>query len=325
MRLVFYNLVSGTQRRRCGVLEKCLMWGKPVGSFLLICLFCLPGCHTFRRQPVERDVAASRQLSLQGLEAMQGGRSDEAEELFSQAVKACPRDDRARKRYADALLARGAIDEAIVQMEHAIRLSGDDPILRVELGEIYLMRGDLEYADRLAKETLRDNNQLASAWALQGKVNQRRGDLDEALAAFHRSLSYREHDPELQVQIAQIYRQQSRPLRAYSTLQRLARETPPEEMSADLYALQGLALKELGRHRQAAVHLRDAIALDPNSSELYYHLAETLLLDGDRANAQLTIAQGRERFPDDPRLVEIANRQLVLPGDFALPGTTTVR
>jgi tetratricopeptide (TPR) repeat protein len=261
---------------------------------------------------------------MRGLQAMQSGRAAEAEELFAQAVDACPRDDRARKRYADALLTRGAVDEAIAQMEQAIRLSGDDPQLRVELGEIYLQRGDIEYASRLAEETLREHNQLASAWSLKGKVDQRRGDLEGALAAFHRSLSNGQRDPNVQKMIARIYRQQQRPLRAYSTIQRLARETPPEAIDAELRALQGLALKDLGRLGQAANYLREALVLDPNSSELYYQLAETLLMDGDRANAQLTIAQGRERFPSDERLVELANRQLVLPGDYQ-PDSRTIR
>lgn len=309
--------------------QSCLMgdvWRHAARASLLLALLfscgVLSGCHSFRRQPVERDVAASRELSLRGLEAMQSGRASEAEDLFSKAVDACPRDDRARKRYADALLARGAIDEAIAQMEHAIRLSGDDPQLRVELGEIYLVRGDIEYADKLAKETIRKNNQLASAWALQGKVHLQLGDLDNALAAFHRSISYDQRDPEVQIMIARIYRQQQRPLRAYSTIQRLAKETPPEAIDAELRALQGLALKDLGRLGQAAYYLREAMALDPNSSELYYYLAETLLMDGDRANAQLTIAQGRERFPEDQGLIELANRQLVLPGEYRPPGTT---
>lgn len=280
---------------------------------MILLSFLISGCHTFRRQPVERDVATSRELSLRGLEALNNGRRDAAEELFSQAVEACPRDDRARKRYADALLARGAIDEAISQMEYAIQLSGSDPNMIVQLGEIYLTRGDVELAERLAAEALSKNSQLASAWVLQGRVLERSGDFDNALARYHKALSLQGHDEDVQIMIAKIYRFQGRPLRAYSTLQRLKRESNPGDIGSEVLALQGLALKDLGRHRQASSMLREAIALEPDSSELYAHLAETLFLAGDRANAQIAIAQGRERFPGDRRLAELATRQLVEP------------
>src|SRR5262245_41212865 len=78
---------------------------------------CL-GCRAFRCQQVSDEaIAATRQLSLQGMDAQQRGRWDQAESLFAQAVITCPRDERARCGYAQSLWHRGAREQAVTHME----------------------------------------------------------------------------------------------------------------------------------------------------------------------------------------------------------------
>src|SRR4051812_36410057 len=86
------------------------------------------GCRIFRTHKIsEESIAAARQLSLQGIDAQQRGRWDQAEGLFAAAIVKCPIDERARFGYAESLWHRGALADAISQMEEAVRLSANDP------------------------------------------------------------------------------------------------------------------------------------------------------------------------------------------------------
>src|SRR5436190_15593274 len=82
------------------------------GSLLVASL----GCRSFCPRSLEQNVVDARQASLQGMDAMQQGRWDEAERIFAGAVKSCPEDERARGCYADTLWHRGACEQALVHM-----------------------------------------------------------------------------------------------------------------------------------------------------------------------------------------------------------------
>src|SRR5262245_45324139 len=74
------------------------------------------GCRAFRcPKTSDEAIAAARQLSLQGMDAQQHGRWEQAELAYASACEKCPRDERARFGYAEALWERGAQDEAIIQ------------------------------------------------------------------------------------------------------------------------------------------------------------------------------------------------------------------
>src|SRR5436309_13025598 len=91
-------------------------------------LFSGAGCRAFRTHKVsEESIAAARQLSLQGIDAQQRQRGDQAEGLFAAAIVKCPIDERARCGYAETLWHRAAQADATAQMEEAVRLSANAP------------------------------------------------------------------------------------------------------------------------------------------------------------------------------------------------------
>ena len=78
------------------------------------------------------------------------------------------------------------------------------------------------------------------------------GHDEEALASYHRALSYQSHYPRVQLATADIYSRQKRHARALATLRTLADGYPSGETPPQVLMLQGLALKELGRYEAAA-------------------------------------------------------------------------
>jgi tetratricopeptide (TPR) repeat protein len=268
-----------------------------VGFGLLAASLPAVGCRTFCPKSLEQNVVDARQASLQGLDAMQQGRWEEAERIFAGAVKSCPSDERARGCYAETLWRRGSRDEALGHMQEAARLSGGDSKRLVQLGEMHLALGQLDRAQQQADLALAKNNRLASGWALRGNVHLARGRLDEALADYHRSLAYCEHQPLVQMSVAQIYARQNRPQRALATLGTLAEQFPPGEVPVEVLAMQGMSLKQLGRPNDAVEMLAHAAALAAPSPELLFQLAEAQHLSGDASAAAASLDRALAQDP----------------------------
>jgi len=264
---------------------------------VVLALLLVTGCRTFCPRSLEQNVVDARQASLQGLDAMQQGRWNEAERIFASAVKACPVDERARGCYAEALWRRGSCEQALAHMQEAVKLSGGDPQRMVQLGEMHLALGRLADAADCADQAIAGNCRLSSAWALRGDVRMTRGELDEALADYHRSLAYSEHQPRVQMAVVQIYRRQNRSHRALSTLETLAEQFPPGEVPVDVVAMQGMTLKALGRHHDAVEMLAQAASQGAPSADLMFHLAESQFLAGDASAAGASLDSALAQDP----------------------------
>lgn len=236
-------------------------------------------------------------MSLRGFDSLQQGKLEDAEAWFANAIETNPVDERAHVQYAELLWQRDLRENAIKHLEQSVKLSGGDPALVVRLGEMYLAQGDAERAWQQAERAIQSNHQLPCAWALRGDVRRHQGKLQEALAEYHRSLSFEGHCPHVQLGLASIYRQQNRPRRALSTLDALAEHYPPSELPQDLLLEQGLALKALGRHENAVSLLAQAAQRGEPSTELLFHLAEAQLLSGDTTNARLALVAALAQEP----------------------------
>jgi tetratricopeptide (TPR) repeat protein len=267
-------------------------------SLIVHCLLPALGCRALRsRKTSDEGIAAARKLSLQGIDAQQRGQWDRAEMLFAAAILKCPSDERARCGYAESLWQRGQCDMAISHMEEAARLSGHDPERLVRLGQMYLERGSFVGAERQADVAIAANPQLAAAWALRGQVLQAKGNRTDALASFHRALSYQSSYPEVQLAIADIYAAENRPERALATLQSLESSFPRGQAPSSVLVGEALALRALSRHRDAARLLADAVRQTNPSADLLYELARTQALAGETGSARQTAIAALEREP----------------------------
>ena len=107
---------------------------------------------------------------------------------------------------------------------------------------------------------------------MRGRVIYAAGDLQQALADYHRALSYAPYDQHLLLDVAELYRQMNQPQRALETLQALAEtyNTPAEEPPRVLYLL-GLSQVALKRYDDA-VESFAAASRDKPTPEVLYQL-----------------------------------------------------
>lgn len=250
------------------------------------------GCRTLSsRGPVPASVASCRQLTQQGTSAIDRGDWKRAEGLLARAVQSSGNDADARRYYAEALWRRGARTEALVQMQQARRLAGEDPNLAVRTGELHLELSDTQSASQMVNEALRMDPKLANAWALRGRVSAAGGQHRAALADYQRALGYAPGDRDVGILIAEAYRQLNEPERALVSLQTLAESYSPGDEPQRLLLLQGLALSALQRYDEASRVLSAAAYRDRPTSEILYYLADAEWRGGRVASAQKTLDQ----------------------------------
>jgi tetratricopeptide (TPR) repeat protein len=269
----------------------------PLFCSLLLCC-AMTGCQTFsRRGPVPKEVQNCRELSAEGMAAMDRGDWQHAEKLFDDAIRTCPVDAEARRRYAEVLWHRGEANAAMGQLEEAARLSPDKPEVAIRMGEIYLSLDRWENARRAADQALAIDRANPSAWSLRARANQASGDMRQAMADFQRALACQPGDPTTLEQLAELYRRMGQPERALTALQTWIDTYPPGDEPPRALHLQGLALASLSRHEAAVESYDLAIRRGGPSPDLYCHLAESELAAGHSEQAQRAVEKALSMAP----------------------------
>jgi len=249
------------------------------GIFAVVAIGCA-GCVSFsQRGPVPESVERCRQLSREGIDAVQRGDSQQAERLLHAAVQQCPVDVDARRHYGEALWRRGARRAALEQIESARRLAPRDTSLAVRVGEMLFEVGDHRGAYDRASDVLDIDPKLPGAWRLRGRAAGALGNSEQALGDYHHALGLLPNDRETILEIAELYRERGQPQRALVALQGLMDTFTPGQEPPRLFYLKGLALAALKRYDDAIDQYSAANRNEP-SAELFARIAEAELLSG---------------------------------------------
>lgn len=250
------------------------------------------GCSTLRKpKAVPDSVTTCRQLSCEGVAAMQRGQWDEAHRLLNKAVAMSPGDMDARRQLAEVLWQSGQLQDAVVHMEAAVRLDPQHAPTVVRSGEMLLGVGAVDRAMARAQEAVALDSTLASGWALRGRVHRQRGELDLALADVHQALRYSPNDHAQLQTAAELQYQLDRPQRCLTTLHHLLSTTPPDQQPQQSLWLQGLAYGKANRHEDAAASLYAASLKGPPQPDLLYQLAQAQSAAGRTQEAMASARQ----------------------------------
>jgi tetratricopeptide (TPR) repeat protein len=247
------------------------------------------GCASLRRHADPAEAAGvCRQLSREGVAAMERGEAAQARDLLNQAVEASPIDVDARRQLAEVLWRTGDASGALEHIDAAVRLDPTSAPTVVRSGEMLLAAGAVDRALARADEALALDPALASAWALRGCVWRARGELDRALADMHQALRYNPNATDVLLDAAELQYELGRPQRSLTTLQNLREIYPPGEEPRRLLWLEGLAYGAVGRPREAADCLYAASTRGAPEPELLYQLARAQQAAGQSAAAAAT-------------------------------------
>ena len=300
-----------------------------VGGWLLIVLALshLAGCRAIRNFGNSRQAIAARRLSGRGFEAMHDGDWETAETYFSDALDVSRADDRAHWGLAEACWNRHQPEQAIAHMTQAVKMSAGDARMVQRLGRMHFELGNYDAASVHAQTAIEQARDSASAWALQGDCLRQAERHDDALAAYHRALAIQPDYPEVQMQAAEVYHSQQRFDRCLATIDRLQDGTQAEDVPARVDMLQGLAMRQLGRSREARRCFVRAAAKDADDPSPHLELASLDLDMGRVAAARTSLETALRLDPDSVRgggMMDTLPRTLSMPDDPMAPAATDV-
>lgn len=271
------------------------------------------GCASLKRDKAPLDsVAACRQLSHEGMAALERGQADQARTLLEQAVAASPSDLDARRQLAEALWQTGARQEAAVHIEAAVRLEPRHTATVVRSGEMLLSLGAVNRAQVRAEEAIALDPTLAEAWALRGRVFKHRGEPERALADLQQALRYDGDAIDTLVDAAEIQLQLGRPQRCLTTVQQAIERSPQGPQSRRAYWVSGLAYRAVNRPEDAVASLYAASLGGAPNAVLLYELASAQQAAGRAEEATATVRQALaadgEHAPSRALLAQLAAR-----------------
>ncbi len=263
--------------------------------FLIFCLWSslVAGCALVGRHgPASADGATARDLSMQGIAAMEHGDWQRAESLLRQSLQSSSSEAQSHRYLAEVLWNRGATQEAIAQIVAATQADATDAPLAVRAGEMLLAVGATERAHAQADQAIRLDPTLSSAWALRGRAYWHLNQPDRALGDLHHALENSPNNRDVLLDLAAVYRQTGQSTRCLTTLNHLLDTYSPGEEPQSVLLMEGLALHDLGRGQQAAETLLAASQHGPPNAAVWCALAEAQAALGNYAEATAS-ASGR--------------------------------
>jgi tetratricopeptide (TPR) repeat protein len=257
-------------------------------------------------------VAAARDLSAQGVAAVNAGQWDHGESLLRQAIEVTPNDVASRRYLAESLWRRGAFDDALVQIEAAARADPSSPEIAVRTGQMLVATRDFEQAVARANQAIRINPKMPAAWALRGRAFWQMNQMERALADLQRALELSPNDRDVLLDIAGIYRQIGQPTRCLTTVRELIDTYPPGQAPQQALLIEGMALIKLDRGRQALESLTAAQRAGPPNADVLCRMAEVYLslgeIDSAAAAAKNALAIDSNHAASQALLTQLAGR-----------------
>ena len=195
------------------------------------------------------------------------GRLDEAQAIFSEAVRREPEKAPAHVELGRILFWSGRADAAVPHLETAVRLRPDSDGLRMIMGRAYAAEGRFDDAERAFRAAVSLDAESSISRIALGQLLAREGKVDEAkreiavgkeLYDRERALQLEKGSRRVELNLAWANLRHGNPSEALARFEKM----PPD---ADVLEGRAAALSRLGRHADAIRLLERACSLDPEN------------------------------------------------------------
>ncbi|HLJ94023.1 MAG TPA: tetratricopeptide repeat protein [Gemmataceae bacterium] len=259
----------------------------------------------------------------------QAGHLQEAAPIYRQILQADPKNAHVYYLLGAACQALGRVDEAVVQLEHSLRLRPGFPEVHNHLGVVRAQQGrfdlavasfqealrlkpnygeahanlakaiqELERMQRIAAVSFSTSPRSAEEWNNQGVSFVSQGRVEEALSSFREAIRLRPDLAEGHSNLGKLLARQGRLDEAIAALRR-AIELRPELFDAH-FSL-GNALREKGLLEEAATCYQEAVRLAPNDFGAQSNLGGVLM---ELGQLEAALAADREALRLRPAAAE---------------------
>jgi tetratricopeptide (TPR) repeat protein/capsular polysaccharide biosynthesis protein len=225
------------------------------------------------------------------LQALEQGRTDEAEALATAQLAADPVNAQAASILGAVALRRGRLDEAVRWLEQARAWGGADAMLFANCGEAYRRVKRFDEAFDCFERSMRLYNGDAMVFCNMGRLMHDRGQARYAEHFFRSALQLNERLASAMFALAELYRDEGHWSEA---LVEYARGLEVVSGDAHWHARLGTLRQAQGDAPGAADALSRALALDPHESAYALDLSRAQFELCREAEAEASLARGLE-------------------------------
>ena len=225
------------------------------------------------------------------------GQSDEAIRQLQEALRLQPGFALAGNNLANALLKKGQTDEAIRQFQEVLRLKPDHAEAHYNLGTALLMKGQTDEAIRQFQEALRLNPDHADAHYNLGNALGKQGRTDEAIRQFQEALRLEPDHSLAHYNLGNAFFMKGQMDEAIIQYQEALRLNPNH---AEAHYNLGTALGSKGRNDEAIIQYQEATRLNPGNADAQYNLGLALASKGQTEEAIRRFEAALKVKPDYP-------------------------
>ncbi len=234
---------------------------------------------------------------LMGVRAVDGGRAEEAVELFRVAVSASPDDPVAWHQLGRATFAAHRFDEAIPAFERVLALDPGQPFdVFNSLGTAYLAAGDPEKAQATAARGLLIYPNHRELYLIVGESLRRQGELEAADDWYRQWLERWPEDTYAWAQRGELAMQRGRAAAAVSYFQQA---TVLEPQTAGFWLNLARAAADAGNQAQATTAYETALALWPDDAATWLLAGRFLMQTGQSERARAVYEHVLALQPDN--------------------------
>lgn len=255
----------------------------------------------------------SRILSLLGDANLGLGQVDEACDLHAQARSVDDQQTAAYRGLTQCAIARGKLDQAVLQIEHALKLDPKAAANWILLADIQVMRRDFAAAKTTYEQALKVAPEDPSAHLAAAAFSIRQGDAADAekrLSQF--KTKFGGNDLRWLSLKAMLAFQQNRLNEADEHLSAILRVQPGHVPTLFLAGLNNYAL---GRHEQASAQLGRVLAVAPGLKPARLVQASIRLKQGQAKEAEALLRPMDVERSTDPVLLSLAGQVAAANGD----------
>lgn len=279
-------------------------------------VFANVGCRIWRPGKISLSALESSQRSYREAEAAYKTKDhDKAESLVKQAVQKNPRDEDAKVLYAKILWDKGERKEALDILVPCAKSDDVSAELLIELSQMLLSINNLYDARyTIGKGTIKYPNN-PQIWMIRARYFEKRGNVDQAIADMHRSLSLDPGQNNVRMELAEFYLKSSQPQRALETVQYALSQMSPGDEPLDAMLLEGRAFFALNRFNNAEKTFRLALQKSNTNPDIYFYIAYSefqqnrLREASQSATAGLNINPNHSGCRDILNQIELSSRQ----------------
>jgi tetratricopeptide (TPR) repeat protein len=234
-------------------------------------------------------------LVLGGLTWRQAKIYRDSETLWQTTLEQNPNCAVAHNGLGNALLQKGAVDEAITQFQQALQINPDYAQVHYDLGNALLQEGEVDKAITQFQQALEINPDYAEADNNLGSALLQKGSVDEAISHFQMALKIKTDDAEAYNNMGNALLQEGKADEAITRFQQALQINPDY---TDAYNNLGNALLQKGNADEAIVQFQLALKIDPDNAATHYNLGNAMLQKGNVDGAIVDYKTAVQNKPD---------------------------